>query len=857
MSRLILVDGNSLIFRAYHATAYTGEILRTSKGVPTNALLAFINMFKKILAKKPTHIAVTFDLKEPTFRHKVYSDYKAGRKAGNPELFVQFDSIKRYLTLQGVACLEKPGYESDDIIGSIAKNTPEIDEVIIYSSDRDLLQLVDKKTTVALIKKGMGEIIEHTPEVIFKEYGLEPLQLIDLKALQGDTSDNIKGVAGIGKVTALKLIQTYGSVTNLYEHISELKGAQKTKLEAGKADAELSYFLGKIYTDKLFSVEVIQKQPADEEGLQNFFREFELSQLYKEKAVANNTSTSVQSFQYATEEKEIAEFLKTPATLFAEYTEKDELIHFALFNKISYLFLKKEQVFSSPSFLAFLKSETKLVVFNLKRFIKVLLKSQIEFNFAKFDCALLLAYCKDAENGTQYFNYLANTEFDDLIEVPKAYDTKSDTSLDLNTLSKKVKLTDLAFAKLQDELKDTKRYELYHSVELPLSLVLAKMENTGVLLDTAYLKELKSEFEVKLAVLKSEINRLAGYDLNPLSPKQIAKLLYEDLGLKQTKKTAKGAASTDSETLTEYAEVYPIVKLILEYRTYAKILQTYAVGLLDTVDNENTVHTTYNQTQTATGRLSSFNPNLQNIPTHSELGSKIKNAFVARTGFSFLSLDYSQIELRVLASISADKNMLSDFSLNKDIHTATAMRIFNTKDIDKEQRHKAKAINFGLIYGMSAYGLSKALSLDIKTADQYIKTYFAAYPEVLPLREKQIQDTKTNGFTETLFGRRRYLDPETLYFRRNPKLFERLAINSPIQGTAADILKISMLKISKFLKDQQADSKMLMQIHDELIFEIKEGEEHLISEIKKIMTDFDLNVPLVVSESSAKRWIEV
>lgn len=857
MSRLILVDGNSLIFRAYHATAYTGEILRTSKGVPTNALLAFINMFKKILAKKPTHIAVTFDLKEPTFRHKVYSDYKAGRKAGDPELFVQFDSIKRYLTLQGVACLEKPGYESDDIIGSIAKNSPEIDEVIIYSSDRDLLQLVDEKTTVALIKKGMGEIIEHTPEVIFKEYGLEPLQLIDLKALQGDTSDNIKGVAGIGKVTALKLIQTYGSVANLYEHISELKGAQKTKLEAGKADAELSYFLGKIYTDKLFSVQVTQKQPTDEEGLQNFFRKFELNQLYKEKAVANNTSTSVQSFQYAIEEKEIAEFLKTPATLFAEYTKEGELIHLVLFNKTNYLLLKKEQVFSSPSFLAFLKSETKVVVFNLKRFIKVLLKSQIEFNFAKFDCALLLAYCKDAENGTQYFNYLANTEFDDLIEVPKAYETKSDTSLDLNTLSKKVKLTDLAFAKLQDELKYTKRYELYRSVELPLSLVLAKMENTGVLLDTAYLKELKSEFEVKLAVLKSEINRLAGYDLNPLSPKQIAKLLYEDLELKQTKKTAKGAASTDSETLTEYAEVYPIVKLILEYRTYAKILQTYAVGLLDTVDNENTVHTTYNQTQTATGRLSSFNPNLQNIPTHSELGSKIKNAFVARAGFSFLSLDYSQIELRVLASISADKNMLSDFSLNKDIHTATAMRIFNTKDIDKEQRHKAKAINFGLIYGMSAYGLSKALSLDIKTADQYIKTYFAAYPEVLPLQEKQIQDTKTNGFTETLFGRRRYLDPETLYFRRNPKLFDRLAINSPIQGTAADILKISMLKISKFLKEQQAESRMLMQIHDELIFEIKEGEEHLIPEIKKIMTDFDLNVPLVVSESSAKRWIEV
>ncbi len=275
MSRLILVDGNSLIFRAYHATAYTGEILRTSKGVPTNALLAFINMFKKILAKKPSHIAVTFDLKEPTFRHKVYTDYKAGRKAGDPELFVQFDSIKRYLALQGVACLEKPGYESDDIIGSISKNSPEIDEVIIYSSDRDLLQLIDKKTTVALLKKGMGEIIEYTPEVIFSEYGLKPLQLIDLKALQGDTSDNIKGVAGIGKVSALKLIQTYGSVANLYEHISELKGAQKTKLEAGKADAELSYFLGKIYTDKLFSVEVTQKQPADDEGLQNFFREFE------------------------------------------------------------------------------------------------------------------------------------------------------------------------------------------------------------------------------------------------------------------------------------------------------------------------------------------------------------------------------------------------------------------------------------------------------------------------------------------------------------------------------------------------------------------------------------------------------
>ena len=857
MSRLILVDGNSLIFRAYHATAYTGEILRTSKGVPTNALLAFINMFKKILAKKPSHIAVTFDLKEPTFRHKVYTVYKAGRKAGDPELFVQFDSIKRYLALQGVACLEKPGYESDDIIGSISKNSPEIDEVIIYSSDRDLLQLVDKKTTVALIKKGMGEIIEYTPEVIFSEYGLKPLQLIDLKALQGDASDNIKGVAGIGKVSALKLIQTYGSVANLYEHISELKGAQKTKLEAGKADAELSYFLGKIYTDKLFSVEETKKQPADEEGLQNFFREFELNQLYKEKVASQNVSTSVQGFGYATQEKEIAEFLKTPTTLFAEYTEEDELSHLALFNKTNYLFLKKEQVFSSPAFLAFLKSETKAVVFNLKRFIKILLKNNLEFNFTKFDCAILLAYCKDAENGTQYFNFLANTEFDNLIEVPKAYETKNVSDLDLNTLSKKVKLTDLVFTKLQAELKDSKRYELYRSVELPLSLVLAKMENTGVLLDTAYLKELKDEFEVKLTELKSQINQLAGYDLNPLSPKQIAKLLYEDLGLKQTKKTAKGAASTDAETLAEYAEVYPIAKLILEYRTYAKILQTYAVGLLESADTANTVHTTYNQTQTATGRLSSFQPNLQNIPAHSELGTKIKNAFVARAGFSFLSLDYSQIELRVLASISQDKNMLTDFSLNKDIHSATAMRIFNTKDIDKEQRHKAKAINFGLIYGMSAYGLSKALSIDIKTADKYIKTYFAAYPEVLPLQEKQIKDTKTNGYTETLFGRRRYLDPQTLYFRRNPKLFERLAVNSPIQGTAADILKISMLKISKFLEEQKAESRMLMQIHDELIFEIKEGEEHLISEIKKIMTNFNLNVPLVVSESSAKRWIGV
>ena len=857
MAKLILVDGNSLIFRAYHATAYTGEILRTSKGVPTNALLAFIHMFKKILDQNPTHIAVTFDLKEPTFRHKVYSEYKAGRKTGDPELFVQFDSIKRYLKLQGVTCLEKSGYESDDLIGSIAKNSPEITETIIYSSDRDLLQLVDFKTTVCLIKKGMGEIVNYTPETILAEFGLKPLQLIDLKALQGDTSDNIKGVAGIGKVSALKLIQTYGSIDNLYLHIDELKGAQKTKLELGKADAKLSYFLGKIYTDKLFEVSETLKKPADNIGLEEFYHEFELNQLYKEKTLNSSLKSVNSSFCYSENTSEINEFLQTGSTMFVEYTESEDIVHFALFKENKYLFLTKETAFASPAFRAFLQNDLPLVVYNLKRFVKVLINNHIQFNFKKMNCALLLAYVKDAEAGTQIFNLCANTYFDELIEVPKAYDVKTTVVSDLNSLSKKVKLTDLVYQKLMTELKYTKQYWLYQSVELPLALVLAKMETTGVLLDTAYLKQLRTEFELKTSELKTKINQMVGYELNPLSPKQIAKLLYEDLGLKQTKKTAKGSASTDAETLAEYAETYPVVKLILDYRIYAKILQTYIVGLLETVNDSNVVCTTYNQTQTATGRLSSFNPNLQNIPSHSEIGSKIKNAFIARPGFNFLSLDYSQIELRVLAEISQDQNMIKDFSLNKDIHSATAMRIFQTQNIVKEQRQKAKAINFGLIYGMSAYGLAKSLSVDLKTADQYIKTYFDAYPSVLPFQEKQISSTKEKGFSETLFGRRRYLDVNSLYFRRNPKLFERMAINSPIQGTAADILKITMLKINDFLLEKRAESRMLLQIHDELIFEIKEGEENLIADIKKIMTDFNFSVPLVVSESSAKRWIEV
>lgn len=881
MKKLILIDGNSIIFRAFYAT-YDGDvrnIMKTSKGVYTNALYAFINIFNKIKEQEHSHILVAFDTNKPTLRHEMFQDYKKGRKEAPAELISQFELVYNYLDTIGCSYYKKAGFEADDIIGTLAKKAIDFESVNIYSSDRDLIQLIDDKIKVYLLKSGMKEVLVFDRKKIKEKYQLDVEQLIDLKALMGDKSDNIPGVFGIGEKTATNLLIEYNNLDNIYNNIENLKAGVKNKLLTNKENAYLSKELGTINTNSDIDTDFnkIIKRDIDNNKLINFYKEYELfsflKQLEKTLLTEKDIPTNLLNSQvkneendlniiYIKEENDIKKLLDKNIQLsfYFEFLDQNyhnvnnELLKICIYDgKHSYI-LEKDLFLKSKLLINYLKKNNNQITYNLKQVITYFKYLNI-FDLYFENDILLKVYLDNQEYGKADLEKLS-VYYNLYITI---YDLKysiKNNILDQN-ISNKAKLLYLLNPILDKNLKDSNQEHLYKDIELKLSYCLSDMEFNGVLIDKDFLINLKEKYETEINDLELKIKQIANKDFNIQSTKQLADVLFNDLKLEVIKKTKTGF-STDQEVLEKLKDKHEIIKYIIEHRQLIKLYSTYVVGLLNSISTDNKIHTIYTQAITQTGRLSSIEPNLQNIP-ETERARLIKKAFITDEDKILLSMDYSQIELRVLAEISKDENMLNAFKNDFDIHNNTAINIFKTNDITPDLRRKAKAINFGIIYGMSAWSLANDLGISNEEAKDYINNYFKAYPKYLEYEKNILDFCKENGFVNTLYNRKRYIKEISSSNKVLENLGKRLALNSPIQGTAADILKIAMVNIYNYLKDNNLKSKLILQVHDELIFEIYNEEfEILKDKLEELMLDIKgLSVNLKVDKKFGKRWYDL
>ena len=850
MEKLVLIDGNSLINRAFYAM----PLLTTKAGTFTNAVYGFMNMFTKVITdEKPTHIAVAFDLKAPTFRHKIYSEYKGTRKPMPEELRPQIPLLKEVLKLMGVCVLEKEGSEADDIIGTIAKATSV--KTIIITGDKDSFQLVDDETEVHFTKRGLSDV-DIYDHVNFKEKtGIEPIQIIELKALMGDSSDNIPGIPGVGEKTALTLVQTYGNVENLYEHTSELKGKLQEKVVAGKDSAFLSKTLATIDTSVEITTDLNDMTypfPFSNQ-VKSKFSELEFKSIVSRANLFNENSVEPQEKQ------------DEPFTL-KQVQDLDEIKSLSINDKI-FLAVTKNSVslfndgveyamkinatllddgFNLSEILQSLKSifdgKNTLVVFN-KKDLRHLLRNTVglDLNCPVEDVSLI--------------KYLADFggKEESLEEVFLEYglDEKSPAhSLYV--------LYDKLFAKLKEE----QMQDLYYKTELPLSDVLFDMEVSGFKVDAVALSESGIAYKEKISDLESKIKELTDEPtLNVNSPKQLGEVLFEKLKIAKGKKTKTGY-STGAEVLEALEDTHPVVPLVLEYRKLQKLFSTYIEGFKPLIDKRTgLIHTSFNQTVTATGRLSSKEPNLQNIPVRDDLGKELRKFFVSRHPDGVLiGADYSQIELRLLAAFSNCEGLVKAFRDGVDVHTATASKVFKTpvEKVTSQMRSSAKAVNFGIIYGISEYGLAKNIKTSANEARGYINAYFTEYPEVKKYMDDNVAFAKSTGYATTVLGRRRYIR-ELNSPNFNLRSFgERVAMNMPLQGSSADIIKLAMLGVHKRIKQANMKSRLILQVHDELIVDATSDEA---DQIEKILVEemegaLKLSVDLTVSVGRGKTWFD-
>ena len=857
MEKLVLIDGNSLINRAFYAM----PILSTKDGVYTNAVYGFMNMFFKMLSdEKPTYIAVAFDLKAPTFRHNMYSEYKGTRKPMPEELRPQIPLLKEVLSLMGIKTIEQEGIEADDIIGTIAKATDV--KTIIITGDKDSFQLVDEQTEVHFTKRGLTDVEIYNLDNFYEKTSLNPSQIIDLKALMGDASDNIPGVSGIGEKTAKTLLETYKTVDNLYLHTDELKGKLQEKIIGGKESAFLSKTLATINTECDIDVNLDTMRfatPFSHQVKQKFI-ELEFKSLTKKDDLFLDNS-SVQSQQTDSQSQE-------PAVKKANITVIDDLSAFTLpqakqfslsiakdsvnlsDGQTEYIFKVRQTLLDDghelSSVLKCLKTlfsdQYALIVYNKKDLKHFLIDS------ANID---LTCYCDDLA----LIKYLADFSGRDseLKEVLEEYDLE--TSTPAYSL---FCLYSILMAKLESEGLTS----LYKDVELPLTDVLFDMERSGFKIDLTALTELGEKYKGKILELESKIRELAlDPTLNVNSPKQLGEVLFEKLKIAKGKKTKTGY-STTAEILESLEDAHPIIPLILEYRHLQKLSSTYIEGFKPLVDKKTgLIHTTFNQTLTATGRLSSKEPNLQNVPVRDESSREIRRFFAPKTSDRILiSADYSQIELRLLASFSKCQSLIDAFNQEKDIHTATASKVFKKpiNEVSSDLRSKAKAVNFGIIYGISEYGLAKQLKIPNGQAREFIQTYFMEYPEVKKYMDDNVAFAKENGYAKTLLGRKRYIREINASNYNMRQFGERVAMNMPLQGSSADIIKIAMINVAKRLKEQNLKSELILQVHDELIIDAEKSEKNKVIEIltQEMQGAVVLDVPLTVSVGCGATWYE-
>lgn len=838
--KLLAIDGNSIINRAFYGI----KLLTAKDGTYTNAVYGFINILNRLTElEKPEGVAVAFDLKAPTFRHKKYAEYKAGRKGMPEELAQQMPIMKEWLTLAGYTCVECETYEADDILGTLAALCEKSgNECVIATGDRDSLQLVSDTTRVLLAATKMGkpEIINYDKAALFERYGLTPHEMIELKSLMGDSSDNIPGVAGVGEKTATDLITRFHSIDNIYESLEtlDIKESVRKKLEAGRESAYLSRELGTICREAPINTDISQYKikPRNDAELARLMTRLEFFKLMEKMGLKPDNSGMQLCLDMS--DKKGFKFIEN-----ADIKNKADI--YITDEKIAAVSGDTVTVISDGELEKLLKDGgIKKRVHDFKN----LSKKYSDIAGVRFDTMLAAYLCNPSAS-----SYAT----DRIIAEYAPYEPEIEGETD--EFIKNACLFSLACDTLENELEKTGQKRLFDEIELPLARVLGEMELCGFSADVNGLKALSSELDTRIKSLESEIYSLVGYEFNLNSPKQLGVALFEKLGLPAKKKTKSGY-STGAEVLEGLKNEHPAVSLLLNYRQLAKLKSTYADGLQDCIAEDGRIHSTFNQTEARTGRISSLEPNLQNIPVRTAEGRRLREYFNAPAGRVLCDADYSQIELRVLASMSGDANMINAFGSGTDIHTVTASQVFGLPQemITPELRSRAKAVNFGIVYGIGAFSLSKDIGVTRAEADRYIKSYLAAYPDVAAYMEKAIDDAKKNGYVTTLYGRRRYI-PELSNSNGNMRAFgERVARNAPIQGTAADIIKIAMIKVSRSLKDEFPTARLILQVHDELIVECdeKDAEDICMLLEREMENAADLAVRLTAEAHFGKTWLE-
>ncbi|KAA9235084.1 MULTISPECIES: DNA polymerase I [Aerococcus] len=881
--KLLLFDGSSLAFRAFFAMHDLNRF-KNNNGLHTNALYAFHLMLTHVLEKeKPSHALVAWDAGKTTFRTAYYPEYKGGRDKTPQEFIEQMPYFNKLLDAFGIAHYELANYEADDIIGTLSQKGAEAGmDVVIISGDKDLIQLARDQVRVDINRKGVTNIDSYTPQSIQADQGISPEQLIDVKGLMGDNSDNYPGVTGIGEKTALKLIQEFGSMEEVYANIDQVSGKKrKENLVKDKDQAFLSKKLARIILDAPVekSLTDLKCQGIQAQDLVNFYREMNFKQ-FMEKFLANSgadadfeledSSWEVPEYQVL-DQLEAKHFTQDQTALYLEMFENNyhegELVYVVWGNKDHIYLASPDLVRESQAFKNWIEDpHAKKVLYDAKRSQVILKRLGMELEGVSDD-VLIASYLihardlsGDVANVAREFNldYLAYDS--EVYGKGKKVAVPEDKTRLYDHLVAKVSVINDLLPIIKDRLEADEMVELYQKIELPLAQVLAKMEIMGISVDRSRLEGLSQSYEEQLDQLQEEIYREAGVEFNINSTQQLSKILFEDMGLKGGKKTKSGNYSTAQSELEKLQGV-PIIDLILAYRQLAKLQSTYVQGILDYIHQDGKVHSRFIQTLTTTGRLSSADPNLQNIPIRTEEGRKIRQAFVpSHLDWVIFSSDYSQIELRVLAHVSGDPHLQEAFKENKDIHTATAAKVFHKdeKDISKDERRQAKAVNFGIVYGISDYGLSQNLSISRQEAKAFIDKYFEIYPKVAEYMDKSVEIAREAGYAKTLFNRRRYL-PDLKAKNYNVRSFaERTAMNSPIQGTAADIIKVAMVEMDQALKEHQLQANLLLQVHDELIFEVaKEDLEDLAALVKEVMENaVSLDVPLIVDSNYGSTWYD-
>ncbi|WP_444215140.1 DNA polymerase I [Catenibacterium sp.] len=866
MEELILIDGNSLLFKAFYATSYTGNYMVNRNGIPTNGVYGFARMVEKIISTNPKYVIVAFDYGKKTFRNELLDTYKATRKETPQELVPQFALAREYLTAHNITWYEVEGYEGDDIIGTLVdfgeKNNL---KVSVYTGDKDANQLISSQTTIYRTVKGVTELDIYNEQTLLDKYGLKPDQFRDFLGLMGDSSDNIPGIKGVGEKTALKLLHQYGTIEGLQEHQDEIKGKMGEKIRAGMEDALMSKKVATILRDIPIDVDLEKAtyQGYDYETLKSFYEKYDMNSLIKSMTIEAAPKKELK-LEIVDHMPEITKDSAVYPSIYDTNYHRSIILGYGVYNDEQAYFISYENALKDELFLAYLKDENKKKYgYDIKSAVIGSRWNGIEINGYTFDLSLASyvlepAIKEELKYVCTHFDYEGVQYDEEVFGKGAKKHIPEDDILASHIVSKAKAIYELKDV-VTKELKDKNQYELYENIELPVTRILGEMEFAGTEIDLDVLKEMDTAFDETIEKLANDIYRISGTTFNISSPKQLGQVLFEDLGLKGGKKTKTGY-STSQDVLEKIIDAHPVVPLVLEYRMLTKLSSTYLKGLQEQVFPDNKIHTIYKQTLTHTGRLSSVDPNLQNIPVRSEEGKLIRKAFVSHNGY-LVSFDYSQIELRILAHMAHVTNLIDAFNQGKDIHRHTAALVFGVKDeeVTPQMRSQAKAVNFGIIYGMSEFRLSKDIGMSISEARDFINKYFETYPEVKTYMDEVVETCKKQGYVSTLLNRKRYIptiNDKNFMVRQQA---QRYAMNTPIQGTGADILKLAMIEVDKALKEKNLKSQMILQVHDELIFDVFEDElEEVMSLVKEKMENcIKMDVPLIVEGNYAKNWCEL